>query len=143
MKPVERLLKSKGHQIFHIHPEASVYEAIEMLAERGVGALLVMEDERLVGLLSERDYARKVILQGKSSRDCKVREIMSTQVLCIPPSAPVQEAMALMTERRIRHLPVLNNGRVAGIISIGDVVKDIISEQEFHIEQLEKYIMTG
>lgn len=143
MKTVERLLKNKEPQIYHIHPEASVYEAIEALAEKSVGALLVMEDERLVGLLSERDYARKVILRGKSSRDCKVREIMSTQVLCITPSTPVQEAMALMTQRRIRHLPVLDKGRVTGIISIGDVVKDIISEQEFHIQQLENYIMTG
>ena len=143
MKPIERLLNSKGRQVYGIHPEASVYEAIEKLAEKGVGALLVMENERLVGLLSERDYARKVILQGKSSRDCKVREIMSTQVLCVVPSTPVEEAMALMTERRIRHLPVLDRGRVTGIISIGDVVKDIISEQEFHIQQLENYIMTG
>jgi CBS domain-containing protein len=143
MKKIKQLLKNKGHEIYHISPDATVYEAVEMLSNKGVGALLVMTGEKLVGLLSERDYARKVILQGKSSRECKVEEIMSTKVLCIPPDAPVEEAMAVMTERRIRHLPVVDSGTVIGVISIGDVVKAIISEHEFHIEQLEKYIMTG
>ena len=143
MKKIKHLLKTKGHEIFHISPNATVYEAIELLSEKGVGALLVMRDEKLVGLLSERDYARKVILRGKSSRECRVEEIMSTKVLCIPPEGQIEEAMALMTERRIRHLPVVESGNVVGVISIGDVVKAIISEHEFHIEQLEKYIMTG
>ncbi len=143
MKPVERLLKIKGREVFRVHPDASVLEALQTLADKDVGALLVMEDERLVGLFSERDYARKIILHGKTSRDSKVREVMSTQVLCIPPSAPVEEAMALMTEQRVRHLPVVDEGKVVGVISIGDVVKDIISDQEFHIQQLENYIMTG
>jgi CBS domain-containing protein len=143
MKKIKHLLKNKGYEIYNISPGATVYEAIELLSENGVGALLVMTGEKLVGLLSERDYARKVILRGKSSRECKVEEIMSTKVLCIPPDAQVEEAMALMTERRIRHLPVVESGKVVGVISIGDVVKAIISEHEFHIEQLEKYIMTG
>ncbi len=143
MKKIKHLLKNKGYEIYHISPGATVYEAIELLSEKGVGALLVMTGEKLVGLLSERDYARKVILQGKSSRECKVEEIMSTKVLCVPPDAQVEEAMALMTQRRIRHLPVVESGKVVGVISIGDVVKAIISEHEFHIEQLEKYIMTG
>ncbi len=143
MKRVNRVLESKGHEIFRISPDASVFEAIELLAERGIGALLVMEGDRLIGLLSERDYARKVILQGKSSRETRVREIMAEKVLCIPPTTRVEEAMALMTEKRVRHLPVVEGESVLGVISIGDVVKAVISEQEFHIQQLEQYIMSG
>jgi CBS domain-containing protein len=143
MKSVDRLLQSKGREIFHVSPEASVYEAIEILAKKGVGALLVMDGERLIGLLSERDYARKVILEGRSSRETRVREIMTERVQCIPLTTKVEEAMALMTEKRIRHLPVLDDQKVVGVISIGDVVKAVIDEQEFHIQQLENYIMTG
>ena len=143
MKSIDRLLDSKGREIFSVTPDTSVYEAIQTLAERGIGALLVMEGDRLVGLVSERDYARKVILQGKSSRETLVREIMAEKVQCIPPTTKVEEAMALMTEKRVRHLPVVEKKRVLGMISIGDVVKAVISEQEFHIQQLEQYIMTG
>jgi CBS domain-containing protein len=143
MKRIDRLLESKGREIFHVSPDASVYEAIEVLANRGIGALLVMEGDRLVGLLSERDYARKVILQGRSSRETLVKDIMTREVRCIPPTTRLEEAMALMTEKRVRHLPVVDAGKVIGVISIGDVVKEVISEQEFHIQQLEKYITSG
>ena len=143
MKSIERLLENKGHEIFSISPDASVYEAIEVLAAKGIGALLVMQEGRLVGLLSERDYARKVILKGKSSRETRVKEIMTKKVRCIPPSTKLEEAMALMTEKRVRHLPVVEEKAVIGVISIGDVVKEVISEQEFHIQQLENYIMGG
>lgn len=143
MKRVDRILEHKGREIFHVPPTASVYEAIEQMARRSVGALLVMEEGKLVGILSERDYARKVILQGKSSRDTPVSEIMTTQVQCIPAELRVEEAMALMTDRRIRHLPVVKEKEVIGVISIGDVVRAVIDEQEFHIQQLENYILSG
>jgi CBS domain-containing protein len=143
MKRVDRILQHKGREIFRVAPETSVYEAIEQMAQRGIGALLVMDQERLVGILSERDYARKVILQGKSSRQTPVSEIMTREVQCIPPDLRVEEAMALMTDKRIRHLPVVESDRVVGIISIGDVVRTVIDEQEFHIQQLEKYILSG
>jgi CBS domain-containing protein len=143
MKRIDRLLETKGREIFHVSPDQSVYEAIEVLANKGIGALLVMEGDRLVGLFSERDYARKVILQGRSSRETLVKDIMTREVRCIPPTIRLEEAMALMTEKRVRHLPVVEEGTVIGVISIGDVVKEVISEQEFHIQQLEKYITSG
>jgi CBS domain-containing protein len=118
----------------------TVYDALKLMAEKNLGAVLVMEGDRLAGILSERDYARKVILHGKSSRDTLVREIMSERVVCVVPEQPAEECMALMTDKRVRHLPVLEGDQVIGVISIGDVVKAIISEQEFMIEQLEHYI---
>ncbi len=124
-------------------PDATVYEAIEQMAEKGVGALLVMEGERLVGIISERDYARKVILKGKASRKTKVREIMSHPVICARPELTVEQTMALMTEKRVRHLPVVVEKKVVGVISIGDVVRGIIEDDKFEIEQLTNYITGG
>jgi CBS domain-containing protein len=141
MKSVAQLLKAKnGGIIYSISPNASVLDGVKMLAEKGIGAILVMEGDKLVGIFSERDYARKIILQGKSSKDTKVREIMTSNVLCVNPDQTNEECMALMTNKRIRHLPVLDGGKVVGVLSIGDLVKDIISEQQFLIQQLEHYI---
>jgi len=137
----ESLLKSKGHEIWSVHPDASVYDALVMMADKEAGALLVMENDELVGVISERDYARKIILKGKASKDTLVREIMTAKVICVNIRTPVNECMAIMTEKRIRHLPVFDGEQLVGVISIGDVVKGIISEQEFVIDQLEKYII--
>ena len=140
MKTVDNLLKKKGSQIWAIGPDASIYEAVSMMAEKGIGALLVMEGEQLQGIISERDYARKVILAGKSSRQTPVKEIMTTAVLCAKLEQSVEQCLALMTDKRIRHLPVADGGKVVGLVSIGDLVKEIIAEQQFIIEQLEHYI---
>jgi len=140
MTTVNQLLRSKGSAIWSIGPDATVYEALQLMAEKDVGALLVLDDGALVGILSERDYARKIALKGKTSRDTLVREIMTERVVCVRADQSVEECMALMTNKRVRHLPVFEGERLLGIISIGDVVKDIISEQEFIIEQLENYI---
>lgn len=140
MSTVHDILRVKGYDVWSITPEATVFDALTEMARKDVGALTVMEGERLVGIISERDYARKVILQGKTSRDTLVREIMSSPVVCVRPQQTVEECMALLTGRRIRHLPVIEDDRVIGIISIGDLVKSIISEQQFIIEQLESYI---
>ena len=140
MKTVQSLLEKKGSQIWSIGPDASVFEAISMMAEKGIGAVLVMEDGRLCGILSERDYARKVILAGKSSRQTPVRDIMTRSVLCARLEQTVEQCLALMTDKRIRHLPVADDGNVIGLVSIGDLVKEIIAEQQFIIEQLEHYI---
>jgi CBS domain-containing protein len=143
MKRVCDLLSGKGRDIWALPPHATVYEAIEQMAEKGVGALLVMEDDELVGIVSERDYARKVILKGKASRETEVREIMSYPVICVSPDLTVEQTMALMTERRVRHLPVVVDETVIGVISIGDVVRGIIEEKEFYIQQLTTYITSG
>lgn len=140
MTTIEQLLEDKGSEVWSIHPDASVLEALALMAERRIGALLAIDDTGPVGLISERDYARAVALKGKRSSDTRVREIMSKPVICITPDQTVEEAMALMTERRVRHLPVIDDGLVLGLISIGDLVKSIISEQKFIIEQLEHYI---
>ena len=140
MKTVKDILRAKGHDVWSITPDASVFEALTKMAHKDVGALTVMEGDQLVGIISERDYARKVILQGKTSRTTLVREIMSSPVICVRPQQTVGECMALLTGRRIRHLPVIEDNRVIGMISIGDLVKSIIAEQEFIIEQLENYI---
>jgi CBS domain-containing protein len=137
------LLNDKGRAIWSIHPDATVYDAIERMAEKSVGALLVVEGERLVGIVSERDYARKVILKGKASRETAVREIMSHPVVTVAPELTIQQTMTLMTEKRIRHLPVLVNDQVVGVISIGDVVRSIIEEKEFYIQQLTSYIASA
>jgi CBS domain-containing protein len=134
------ILRTKGHRVWSIAPDATVYEALTMMAEKNVGAVLVMEGNRLVGILSERDYARKIALHGKTSKDTLVREIMTERVMYVRPEQTAEECMALMTDKRVRHLPVMEGDEVIGIISIGDVVKSIISEQEFMIEQLERYI---
>ena len=137
------VLRSKNVGIISIIPDATVYEAIELLAEKNVGALLIMEDNKLVGILSERDYARKVILKGRSSKETLIREVMTQQILVINPGTSIEECMALMSEKFIRHLPVIEDGRVIGVISIGDVVQAIISEQHFLINNLQQYIMQG
>ena len=142
MKSVKQLLANKPSLLWFIPPDATAYDGIKMLAEKSVGALPVMKEDNLVGMFSERDYARKVALKGKSSLDTPVSEVMTTQVVCVHLDQTNEDCMALMTDKRIRHLPVLDNGKVVGVISIGDLVKDIISEQKFVIEQLEHYIMS-
>ncbi|HTS54755.1 MAG TPA: CBS domain-containing protein [Burkholderiales bacterium] len=140
MKTINEILQHKSHSVLSISPEASVLDALKLMAEKEVGALVVLDGERLAGIFSERDYARKVILHGKSSKDTPVREIMTQKVVCVRLDQSVEDCMALMTDKRIRHLPVLQDSRVIGVISIGDVVKEVISEQQFVIEQLEHYI---
>ena len=141
MKSVKQLIADKPNLLWSIPPDATTFDAIKMLAEKGIGALPVMKDGRLVGMLSERDYARKVALKGKSSLDTPVSEIMTTEVCSVRLDQTNEDCMAIMTDKRIRHLPVLDNGKVVGMISIGDLVKDIISEQKLLIDQLEHYIM--
>jgi CBS domain-containing protein len=143
MRTVSEILQLKGHAVWSVAPEASVYQALELMAEKDVGALLVVDGGRLAGIFSERDYARKVILKGKASRETPVRDIMTARVVTVAPDATVADCMALMTERRFRHLPVVAGRELIGLISIGDVVKAIITEQEFMIEQLENYITGG
>ena len=140
MDTVRKLLDAKGHDLWSIAPDASVYEAIEMMAEKGCGALAVMAGADLAGIISERDYARKVILAGRSSKSTQVSEIMTTAVITGSPDAKVEECLALMTDRRIRHLPIAEGAKVLGMVSIGDLVKAIIAEQRFLISQLEQYI---
>ena len=143
MTTVQAILDQKPRELWTVAPDETVYEALALLAEKDIGALPVMVDERLEGIFSERDYARKVILKGKSSRDLPVREIMTSSVFCLHPEQSAEEAMTLMTEHRVRHVPVKEGDHVLGIISIGDVVKAIISEREFVIEQLESYISSA
>jgi CBS domain-containing protein len=140
MHAVSSVLLSKGHSVWSIAPEKTVYEALELMADKDIGALVVLQGDRLAGIFSERDYARKVILKGKASRDTPVRDVMTTKVVTVGPEETMGQCMALMTHHHIRHLPVLTNDQLIGVISIGDVVKAIITEQEFMIEQLENYI---
>jgi len=141
MKPVGEVLKSKASQKVHIiAPDASVLDAIKSMAEHGIGALLVMENDRVVGIVTERDYSRKVILMNRSSSTTPVRDIMTGNVIYVRPGDSNEYCMALMTEKRLRHLPVMDDGNLIGMVSIGDLVKDIIQEQEFIITQLERYI---
>ena len=140
MKLVHHLLESKGKDIITTTEDVSVFDAIELMANLKVGSLIVMQDGKMIGIVTERDYARKVILKGRSAKSTLVGEIMSTEIMTATPEQTVRECMTLMTERRIRHLPVVDNDAVIGLISIGDLVKAIISEQQEEIEQLEKYI---
>ncbi len=140
MRTVSEILRNKGYDIWSVAPDSTVYDALKLMAEKNVGAVLVMDAGILVGVLSERDYARKVILYGRSSRETAVREIMTERVVCVRPEETATECMALMTDKRVRHLPVVKDNRIIGVVSIGDVVKSIISEQDFIIEQLEHYI---
>jgi len=137
---IREILDKKGHKVFSLPPDATVYEAIKIMAENSVGALLVMDGENLVGIISERDYARKVILKGKSSKQTAVREIMTSPVQVVVPDCTVSEAMSIMTNKRIRHLPVLEDGKVIGVVSIGDLVRSIVDEQAATIEHLHAYI---
>ena len=140
MKTVKQLLQGKTKALCTVSPGTPVFEALKQMAEKDIGALLVVENGKLAGILSERDYARKVILHGKSSHDTPVREIMTERVVYVQPKNTVEECMALMTDKRIRHLPVLENDKLIGVLSIGDLVKETISEQQFMITQLESYI---
>jgi CBS domain-containing protein len=137
---VTTILKRKGPEVFSVPPHASVYEAIEMMADKHVGALLVISEGKLAGVISERDYARKVILKGRSSKETLVEEIMTSQVITVGPDRRIDECMRLMTDNRIRHLPVVEGEKVLGVISIGDLVNWIISAQEATIDQMENYI---
>lgn len=141
MKSVANILKSKPDRtVYTIAPTASVFEALKLMAERSIGALVVTEREHVVGIITERDYARKVILMARSSKETAVRDIMTSSVMYVRPDHTSEECMVVMTENRLRHLPVMDSGKLVGLISIGDLVKDIISEQKFMIEQLEHYI---
>jgi CBS domain-containing protein len=140
MATVSALLKHKGRLIYSVPPDAPVLDAIKEMAERGVGALLVLQHDRLLGVVSERDYARKVILKGRSSSETLVSQIMSTPVLTVRPDQSVNDCMRIMTENRVRHLPVLDGERVVGVLSIGDLVRAVLEEQQQTIEQLEQYI---
>ena len=141
MKNAAHILQSKPDTTVHtVTPTTSMFDAISLMAEKNIGALLVVEGETIRGIVSERDYARKIILAGRSSRDTPVGDVMTAPVMYVGPTASTQECMALMTGKRLRHLPVLDEGKLVGMISIGDLVKDIISEQNFMIEQLQHYI---
>ena len=140
MRTVRDILETKGHDVWSIAPSALVYDAMKLMADKEIGALLVLEGAKLAGIVSERDYARKIILQGRSSLTTEVREIMTSRVVYVEPERNIEECMALMTDKRIRHLPVVEAGQLCGVISIGDLVKAIIAEQQFIIQQLERYI---
>ena len=141
MKTVRDILQVKGADVWRIPFEATVLDALRLMAEKQVGALVVVDGTKPVGVISERDYARNVILHGRASPTTLVKEIMTSPVVFTHPDQPIEECMAIMTDKRIRHLPVMDDGKLAGIISIGDLVKTIIAEQKFTIEQLERYIM--
>ena len=140
MKTVADILAAKGSEVFEVVPTASVYEALQLLAEKNIGALVVADQGRLVGIISERDYARKVVLMERSSKDTPVSEIMSTKVSTVAPTASIEECMALMTERHFRHLPVMAGDTLVGMISIGDVVEAVIADLAAMVDQLESYI---
>jgi CBS domain-containing protein len=142
MKPVSELLKKRDGTLWHVRPEETVFNALQLLAQYEVGALMVMEGGRLVGVLSERDYTRKVALQGRNSKETRVAEIMTAQVLTVSPATGTRAAMALMSERKIRHLPVVDGATVLGMISIRDIMDDIIADHENTIQQLETYIQS-
>jgi CBS domain-containing protein len=137
---IRNIIRSKGSTVHSVSPETTVFEALQKMSEANVGALIVMDGAKLAGIVSERDYARKIVLMGRSSPDTPVSAIMSAKVLCATPDQTVEDCMAMMTAKAVRHLPVLDNKKVVGIVSIGDLVKTIIGEQQFVIEQLESYI---
>ncbi len=144
MKSAMQVLRAKkSNSIIAISPDATVYEAIELMCDKNVGALLVLDGDRLIGVISERDYARKIILAGRASRETLVRDVMTKELVVVHPETSVEECMAIMTEKFLRHLPVMEDGKVVGLVSIGDAVKTIISEQNFVITNLQQYIMQG
>ncbi len=140
MKSVRKLLTSKSQEIWSVSPYQSVYETLQLMADKDIGAVLVCENGQVIGIFSERDYARKVILKGKSSKGTLVRELMTKNVLYVRPDQSIEECMALMTEKHVRHLPVIDKKQLLGIVTIGDIVKAVIAEQEFTIHELENYI---
>jgi CBS domain-containing protein len=140
MQTVRQVLQAKGREVWTTGPDTSVYDALALMAEKGIGALVVTEGPRVLGLLSERDYARNVVLRGRRSKETAVRDIMTTRVACVDPDQTVQDCMSIMTEQRVRHLPVMNGDTLVGLVSIGDLVKAIIEEQEVLIEHLVRYI---
>jgi len=141
MTSVARILKSKPEQTVHtIGPDASVFEAVKLMADKSIGALVVVDGPKVIGIITERDYARKIILMARASKDTPVRDIMTSAVMYVRPDQTSEECMVLMTEKRLRHLPVMDGERLVGLVSIGDLVKDIISEQQFIIHQLQQYI---
>jgi len=143
MRTVKQLLEQKGTDVWTIQPGASVFDALTLMAEKNIGALVVVEGERVVGIFSERDYARKVALEGKFSKDTPVRDIMTVDVISVTPDRTVKDCMKFMTEGHFRHLPVVSGDRLTGLISIGDVVKAVLSDQSFMIEQLQNFIGGG
>jgi len=144
MTTVKQILQKKGHEYFSINPGSTVFEALELMAAKDIGSLLVIDDEgKLVGMFSERDYARKIALHGHTSKESKVEEIMSTELYSVNPDMTTLDCMALMTDRHIRHLPVLDHNKIVGILSIGDIVNQIIHEQHITIQDLEKYITSS
>ena len=140
MTTLKMLLKGKGHDVWSVHPDDTVLDAIKMLAEKDIGALIVIKDDKPVGIFTERDYARNVYLKGKSSLDTAVRDVMVAPVICVKPDQTVDECMALMTAKRFRHLPIMDGDELVGMVSIGDLVRSVIAEQQFTIEQMEQYI---
>ena len=140
MKIIKDILSTKGHEVYTISPDGTVYEALSLMAERNVGALVILEGETMVGLISERDYARKIVLKGRLSKDTPVSEIMTRDPVTVTLDHDLEQCMEVMTNERVRHLPVLEQGRLIGIISIGDVVKGIIDHKEFIIQEMQKYI---
>ena len=140
MTTLKMLLKGKGHDVWSVHPDDTVLDAIKMLAEKDIGALIVIKDDKPVGIFTERDYARNVYLKGKSSLDTAGRDVMGAPVICGKPDQTVDECMALMTAKRFRHLPIMDGDELVGMVSIGDLVKSVIAEQQFTIEQMEQYI---
>ena len=140
MKHVADILNTKGSEVWTITPHQNVFDALSLMAEKEIGALLVMQDDKLRGIFTERDYARKIILKGLSSKSCVVGDIMTSKVLCVTPEHSVDECLALMTDGRLRHLPVIDHKKVVGLISIGDLVKITIEDQQFIIEQMQSYI---
>jgi CBS domain-containing protein len=143
MKNIRELVESKGNAVWSVGPAVTVFETLQLMADKGIGAVLVFESDRLVGMFSERDYARQVILKGKASKDTRVSDVMTARVTYIRPEQTVEDCMALMTDKHVRHLPVVDKDKVIGVVSIGDIVKAIISEKQFIIEQLENYITSG
>ena len=137
---IRDILNAKEKTVHSISPDATVFDALNLMSEKGIGALMVMEGDKVAGIISERDYARKIILKGKTSKETLVREVMSSQLFHVKPGNTLEECMVLMTGKHVRHLPVFDDGRFVGIVSIGDVVKAIISHQEFLIDQLSNYI---
>jgi len=140
MEVIRKIIQNKGNIIYSVSPETTVYHALELMYKKNISAVLVMENDKPAGIFTERDYARKVVLKGKTSKETRIDEIMTRDLITVSPENPIEEAMKIMSTRHIRHLPVMENGRLVGIVSIGDVVKYIIDEQQFIIGSLQQYI---